>query len=800
MLMKSPENQDLEPKQPWIHRYADAVIRHRWRVIGVSLLITMVMGMGARHLGFGSNYRLFFSGENPELVAFEDFQATYTKTDNIMFVLQPESGDLATPRMSALIERLTDEAWNIPYSIRVDSLSNFQNSWADGDDLTVDDLIRDGAELSEEQAAEKIAVALAEPLLKNNLISADAVTTGINVTFQYPEEDIMEVPKAAAKARAIAADLRAEFPEVKIVLTGLSMLNNSFAESAIGDMGLLIPLMYLILVVVMIATVRSLSGTIASLLVIVFATMAAMGAGGYFGIKLLPVSALAPTIVLTLAIADSIHILITMRKAMGSGMEKVAAIKESLRVNFMPVTITSLTTIVGFLALNFSDSPPFWHLGNMTAIGIAAAWLLSISFLPALMSLLPFKPARPRPGVVRATLLQRYADFVVAHHRPVLIVAGLLAIGLSLLAPRNEINDEWVKYFDHRVEFRGDAEFAMDHLTGLYALEFSINADGPGGISKPEYLEALDGYVSWLRSQPEIVHVFSYTDIIKRLNKNMHADDPGFYRIPDNNELAAQYQLLYELSLPYGLDLNDRVSIDKGATRVTVTLPEISTRRVSEFMERSSAWLEQNAPAYMYSEATGPTPMFAKIAERNINSMFKGNALAILIIAAVMIGALRSWGIGLLSLIPNTLPILITFGLWSLLVGSVGLAAATVAATSLGIIVDDSVHFLSKYLHGRRHKGLSNEDAVRYAFETVGSAIITTTLILSAGFAWLAYSTFLINAQMGLLTAIAILVAFVFDFTVLPALLLFRSKQAKQTNETTNEKENEMVIPTPTAA
>ena len=340
-----------------------------------------------------------------------------------------------------------------------------------------------------------------------------------------------------------------------------------------------------------------------------------------------------------------------------------------------------------------------------------------------------------------------------------------------------------MKYFDHRVEFRGDAEFAMENLTGIYALEFSVGADGAGGISDPEYLQNLESFTTWLRSQPEIVHVFSYTDIIKRLNKNMHGDDQNWHRVPDNSQLAAQYQLLFELSLPYGLDLNDRVSLDKGATRVTATMPELSTAKVREFMSRSSNWLADNTPDYMHGAPTGPTPMFARIAERNIKSMLRGNAFAIIIIAAVMIGALRSWSIGLLSLVPNTLPILITFGVWALLVGTVGLAAATVAATSLGIIVDDSVHFLSKYLYARRSKSLSNEDAVRYAFETVGAAMVTTTLILSIGFAWLTYSTFLINSQMGLLTSIAILAAFVFDFTVLPALLLIKPNRKTKTYE-----------------
>ena len=164
--------------------------------------------------------------------------------------------------------------------------------------------------------------------------------------------------------------------------------------------------------------------------------------------------------------------------------------------------------------------------------------------------------------------------------------------------------------------------------------------------------------------------------------------------------------------------------------------------------------------------------MFSLIAQRNIESMFKGNLLAVLLIAGILMLSLQSVGLGALSLIPNTLPILATFGLWAIFIGQVGLAAATVTTTSLGIIVDDTVHFLAKYLRGRREKGFSRPDAIRYAYRMVGIAIIATTVVLSVGFAILATSTFLINAQMGLLTSITIVIALIFDFTLLPALLL----------------------------
>ena len=223
---------------------ADNVIRFRWLVILATLLLVAATASGGRFLDFSNNYRVFFSDKNPELVAFDRFQETYTKNDNILFVLRPKDGAVFTPRVAAAIEKLTEGAWKIPFAIRVDSISNFQHSWADGDDLTVEDLVRGGAELAPEELARRQAIALAEPLLNGNLIAPDARTTGINVTLQYPEQSLTEVPKAVGFARGLAEEVRAEYPELHVALSGISMLNNAFAESGQTDAMTLIPIMY----------------------------------------------------------------------------------------------------------------------------------------------------------------------------------------------------------------------------------------------------------------------------------------------------------------------------------------------------------------------------------------------------------------------------------------------------------------------------------------------------------------------------------------------------------------------------
>jgi predicted RND superfamily exporter protein len=476
---------------------------------------------------------------------------------------------------------------------------------------------------------------------------------------------------------------------------------------------------------------------------------------------------------MTLAVADSIHILVSMLALMRKGRSKEEALRDSLRTNFLPISITSVTTIIGFLALNFSDSPPFNHLGNITAIGIGAAWLFSILLLPAVLRVLPVKTRGRFGNTTRGdAAFDAISQFVIARAKPILVVGALLAVALIATLPKLEFNDQWVDYFDQRVTFRTDTDTALATMPGIYPMEFSIKAKGPGGISDPEYLHNLARFAEWLRLQPEVEHVFSYTDIIKRLNKNMHGDDTDYYGIPKDRNLAAQYLLLYEMSLPFGLDLNDRINVDKSATRVTATLRNVSTAKTRAFLVKSQDWLRAHLPQHMWTKATSANVMFSFISQRNIESMLVGNGVAVVLIALVLMLALRSFRLGALSLIPNLLPILMTYGLWTLLVGRLGMAAATVSATSLGIIVDDTVHFLAKYRRARREHSYDQPRAIRYAFHNVGPALTANSLILAAGFALLALSTFKVNLEMGLLTALAIGMALAFDFLVLPALLM----------------------------
>ncbi|GJL94279.1 MAG: RND transporter [Hyphococcus sp.] len=776
---------------------AKLMIKLRWLVILAAIGASIAIGSHASKLEFSNNYRAFFSAENPELLAFEEFQATYTKSDNFLFVLQPRDNSGAfTNDTLAAVEYLTEQGWQIPFALRVDSLSNFQHTYATEDDLIVEDLVSDATKLTPDELAAKQQIALAEPLLRNQLITLDAGVTAVSVVLQYPEIALTEVPEAVAAARALRADVEERFPNVDVHLTGTSMLNNAFSEAVQNDLASLVPAMFIVVLLATVIAVRSVSATAATLIIIILSSTIAMGFAGYTGVKLTGPSPMAPVIILTLAIADSIHILISMRGAMREGLEKRAAIIEATRINFLPVAVTSVTTMIGFLALNLSDSPPFRDLGTITAVGIFAAWFLSVTLLPALLSLAPIRVPQRAANSERGSLMLGFANVVIRHSRLLLVSLTALSAALIAFIPTIELSDQWREYFSPRMEFRSETDKVIEYF-GFYPVEFSVPAGDSGGVSEPDYLEKLDAFTEWLRAQPNVTHVYSITDIMKRLNKNMNADDPDFYRLPGDRELSAQYLLLYELSLPYGLDLNDRINIDKSASRVTATLEgTVSTKRAREFFVEVDAWFDQNAPQYK-APPTGPQVMFTYIAQRNVESMIAGTSIAIFAIAIIMILALRSISMGLISLVPNAFPILTAFGVWAILVGEVGFSVAAIAAISLGIVIDDTVHFLTKFMRARREKGLSCADSIRYAFETVGVAIIVNTIVLGAGFLVMTLSAFKINMEMGLLTALTIGLALILDFLFLPALLLLI---ARFSGETVNTKGDDYVRHTYNAA
>lgn len=531
--------------------YIARLTRWRWAVSVATCVLVIVLGFALADLKFTSDYRVYFGPTNPQLQAYNAFEQVYTSNDTIIIVVHTTRGDIFRSEVLGVLEELTERAWQIPYSVRVDSLTNFQHTHVDGDDLFVGSLVEGAASLDDKALATIREIALHEPILVNRLVSVDGRTAGIAVTLLFPGTDhAVHLPEAVKAAEALVNEANAKHPNMKIVFTGWPRLSQVLIDISVDELTRMAPIMFVLLVLMMGLLLRTWSGVASTMVVVLAASVIAMAYVVFADIALTPGTAIAPIVVLTIAVADCVHIVMSMYDNMQEGRTREAAVVESLRVNAQPVFLTSLTTTIGFLSLNFSDSPPFQQLGNITAVGVVAAWLLSMTLLPSLLLIFPIKvPARSQQNV---KLMTRFGDFVVMHRSIILWVTLVLTLFFMALTPLNSINDDFVTWFDESIPARGDTDFIQENLTGTYQMEFSIKAGEAGSVTAPRYLTDLDRFSTWLRSQPETQHVYSLADVMKGLNKSMHSDDPREYVLPRQADMAAQYLLLYELSLQIG--------------------------------------------------------------------------------------------------------------------------------------------------------------------------------------------------------------------------------------------------------
>ncbi|MBM4909052.1 MMPL family transporter [Vibrio parahaemolyticus] len=745
-------------------------------VLLATIFLIIVATIGGKNLYFRGDYDIFFDGTNKQLLAFDEIQTTFAKTDNLAIVIAPEDGDIFTPQTLSLIQKITVDAWQVPYSSRVDSIANYQHTEAFDDELLVEDLLYSEYELTPERISKVKSIALSEPVLKSALVSEKGDVTVVNITVQLPEMDkTAEVEEVVSSINAMIDRYQRAYPDVTFHKAGIIAMNYAFMTAAQDDSSTLVPTMLVVILVFLTIMLRSILSVIATLIVIIGSVMATMGISGWAGMFLSTATVNVPTLIMTLAVADCVHVIATMRQSMKNGFTKVQSIERSIALNFVPILITSVTTAIGFLMMNMSDSPVLRDFGNLSALGVMVACFLSVTLLPALLKLLPIH-VKMETSQDQKHVMDRLGDFVVSQRRALLPLSVVVIVVCASLIPLNKVNDESVEYFGQRNEFRQAADFMEERISGMTNISIAIKTNESQGIAAPDFLNTIGEFSSWLRGQPETDHVATLADVYKRLNKNMHGDDEAYYSLPQARELAAQYLLLYEMSLPYGLDLNNQINVDKSSIKMVLTVANLGSVELVDLENRIYQWFAEHAPQYQVV-ASSPSLMFAHIGETNMASMLSTLPITLVLISALLIFALRSVRLGLISLMPNIAPAVIGFGLWALISGEINLGLSVVVTLTLGIVVDDAVHFLSKYQRARR-EGQTAEQAVRYAFHTVGRALWITTVVLVAGFSVLAMSSFRLNADMGQLSAIVIFIALVVDFLFLPTLLMLFDKKA----------------------
>jgi len=750
-----------------MNNFVDKIIKFRWAIAIIIPLITIMMASSLKNLEFEGSYRIWFGKESQILKDYDNFRAVFGNDDAVAISFKVEDGIFNKDALQS-IENITKKLWETEYIARVDSITNYQHVHADEeypDEIIVEDFIEDIASMSEADLVKKREVALKQDLIVGKLISIDAKTTMI-VGRMTPKAG--NDPAVSFKLRdAVVKIVEPEIQKYgyKFYLNGGPIINTSFIEIAQHDGSTFIPAVIIVATILLFTVFRKMSLSLVSISVVIFTFLIVLSIQVLLGFKLNNFTANIPVFVVAIGIADAMHLLWIYIVARKQGMQNYEAIHYSVHKNFLALLLTSLTTAVGFASLSISAVVPIQTLGIATASAAILAFILTILFLPAILAILnPNIKVQEKHENKTQNLSKVYVEFLLKYNNKILFVSALIFVGIGIGIFKANIDSNIVRYFKENVPFRVTTNFMQDNLTGPMAYEIIVDSQVNDGIKEPAFLKTVERfYTEFYAKYEETRHISSLMDTVKTFNDVMAASKT----IPDDKNLIAQYLLLYSLSLPQGMEINDKMDINERLLRVTASMNMTDTSKDLEMMQWVEDWWEKTEYS---AKIQGQTKMFAHMQHDVTNTLIYSITLAVVLISIIMLLIFRNLRMLPLFIAPNILPIALVVGVMGWLDIDIDMGVAIAGAIIIGVAVDDTIHFMVKYVESRK-RGEDMQRSLEYVMSYAGSAIIFTTVILSIAFLVFVFSDFNPNFHFGVVTATALIIAIVVDLVALPALL-----------------------------
>ncbi|MGE4652160.1 MAG: efflux RND transporter permease subunit, partial [Myxococcota bacterium] len=505
--------------------------------------------------------------------------------------------------------------------------------------------------------------------------------------------------------------------------------------------------------VVLVAVFRSLRLAALPLIVVAISALWTLGVMAFFDFQLTILSVCLVSLVLTVGVADSIHVLTAYRQRLTQGTERDDALRSSLDELMWPCFLTSITTAAGMLSLQASTLQPVREFGWMAALGVVLAFALSVTLIPALLSWLPGTALPTRSK--KPDRLDRVLDAVARSSghgsRFVLVSSGLLVVAALSLLPGLEMGSNPLGYFKPDAPIRRATEAIDRALGGSASIEFLVEADG-GGLREPDTLQHLEVLEASLLARPGISQVTSVLAPLRELRRVLQGEAPGTGALPENRELAAQLHLLLEGALDYPQLVQDDASVGRVSARARYTH---AGDLVASLPALEAELAQLGASGGPTVKPTGPVKLIANMETQLLRSQVRSFLAAFAVITLLMFAVTRSLSLGLLAMIPNLVPVILGLGFMAALNFSLDPGTVMIASIALGLVVDDTVHFIVRFQR-QRASGTTTEAAVAHTVRTAGRPIILTSLVLLGGFGVLAFSSFNPNVHFGLISAVVV--------------------------------------------
>jgi predicted RND superfamily exporter protein len=737
--------------------------------IGFAIIAAMVTGLPKVRANF--THTAFFKADDPALLRFEAFERRFGNDDAVVAVVHSPSG-IFDKESTDVLRELTEKMWLVSEVIRVDSLSNFQWVHARGDEIEIEPLLPREGELSPELLAERKKVALEHELLPGYLISEDGKSAVVYARIKPGIEAPPDAPKISKETLAAVESVKRGDHE--FYLTGGPIMTEAFRASSERDLTKVVPMLLGAIVLLLALTFRSVGGVAMTFIVIFPTVIAAIALSGHLGIEMSSVTFALPQVLIAVCIADAVHLLAGFYRGRRAGLDRRSAAMHTLRKNLVPTLLTTASTGLGFFSFATAKLPPIEGFGILAALGTIVAWLVTYLIVGPLMVLWPGKDAGSSAASTEESLHEatpRSLAFIGQVDRYRYAIMGVFAAAVvtsAVLGTKNIVNSNPYEYFRKGLPIRNAQEFVLEHLAGIASFELVIDSGKEDGIKDPEFLRKVEELEKRALELPNVNRAVSIVDILRQMNRALSGGDDADYKLPTTKEGIAQEMLLYTMGLPQGMDVNDRVSIKNDALRITF----VSTITDSNLTVQTAARLESIARELgLQPRGTGKILLYQGMNGHVVQSFLQSLLLALFFIGSLMLVSFRSIKLGLISMIPNVVPLLCGGAVLYFVSGQLDIGTVLVASVCLGIAVDNTIHILTNF---RRHvaEGEAPRVALARLFAHAGPAMLLTTSVLVLGFSTLALGDFMPNVYFGVLTSSILTIALLTDFVLLPAILL----------------------------
>ncbi|RZV38285.1 MAG: hypothetical protein EX272_03100 [Chromatiales bacterium] len=730
-------------------RYAQLLVRNRWAILVMLAALTVLSIIAISRIEFDNSVESWFLDTDPSLATYNRFTETF-RSDQIV-IAGIFADDVLSPDVLVAVDRISAAAARLRFADDVQSLTHSAAVRRIG-----------GIDAPEYRSA-----LLASPLQRALLLSPDNTATAIVIHYAREGDTFAHKHEFVSGLRSIVREATAG-TDIQYAIAGGPVLGEAGARRNSQDLRILVPAMILVIAVFAYGLVQSLRLTLIPLGVVGIAVVMAHGLMVAAGWKMTVISVVLIPLILAVGVAHSIHLIARYVLNLESGLDNRAAVIDSVERLLKPCFYTSITTVIGLLSLLVSELKPVHEFAITAAVGVFAAFVVSVTFLPIM--LLMRRTIRSRRSTVARSIVQRLLRVVHSvaskHPRRIVLLALLTGVGFIWQATRVESGLDPMSWIRHDDPIRVDTLRIDNAFGGALSLEFLLSSP-EGLLNKPEVLRRTEDLQHWLVANTTIGRATSVADFVKEAARIARdAGDEGF-ALPRTrfltNELLAR--------LRDDAQLDAWVTPDFTQARIAARVPLTSAQEIVDQLPAIDHRIAQTfGGSGVTVEMTGQAVLASRMQSHLLDSQLRSFSVALAVVSLIMIVLLRSALLGLVAMVPNLLPIAIGLGAMTILDIPLNPATVTIAAVALGIVVDDTVHLMTAFDRHFRSTGRVGA-SVRAMLLEVGQPVMVTSVLLASGFATLILGGFLPTRQVGGLIALIAVAALVSDLIFLPAIL-----------------------------